>query len=107
MSQRFHNETNDLWTDIIHVETFWDPEVRERLRTMYGLEVDPEWTSDHWVIEPVNLTGEQRERVLRIYHMDAEYVLPVREQNRDTRDGQNPPNRKRHIRDYAPVTANP
>jgi hypothetical protein len=87
-SQRFHNETDDLWTDIIHVETFQDPEVRKRIHTFYGLVVDPEWTSDHWIPEPVHLSDEQRARVLCIYHMDARYVLPIRKQEGETCDGQ-------------------
>ena len=76
MSQAFLEETDDLWTEIIHVETFHDASVREYLYDRYGLRVDPEWTSSHWQRDmSVELTETQIERIKKLYWMDLKYSL--------------------------------
>jgi len=108
LSQSFYEETDDLWTEIIHVETFKDPCVREHIRDAYGLIVDPEWTSDHWVPEPVMLTPEQRERVLQIYHMDRKYTfLSIRKENGDAGHGSDTANREHTVHDEPAVSTHP
>jgi len=42
-----------------------------------------------------------------LYHMDARYVLSVREQDGDTRDGGNTTDHDRNVHDHAPVTMDP
>lgn len=75
-TQRFFGDTDDLWTEIIHVEDFRRKDVREHLRERYGLRVDPAYTSVHWERQTVDLTPEQRDRVLRVYAVDADYAYP-------------------------------
>lgn len=75
LSQALYGETDDLWTDIIHVESFRDPKERDRLEKLYTLRIDPSWTSDHWIEGTFELTDDQRERVMNVYAMDKAYRL--------------------------------
>jgi len=75
LSQALYGETRDMWTEIIHVESFRDPKERERLESLYNLHIDPSWTSDHWVEGTFELTDDQRERVMKVYAMDEAYIL--------------------------------
>lgn len=70
-TQRFFGERDEMWTEIIHVEDLCDK--RDYLRDTYGLIVDPDWTSNHWIHMDVDLTPEQIERIERIYACDMLY----------------------------------
>jgi hypothetical protein len=76
LSQSFDGEMDDMWTEVIHVETLRSASERQRLKETYGLIFDANFTSEHWThATKESFTSDQRERILTLYEMDTSYAL--------------------------------
>ena len=73
-SQHIPGEDDDMWTEIVHVETLRDARVRRRLLETYGLEFDDAFTSPHWVGHRYHLRPDQISRVKKLYECDVRYA---------------------------------